>query len=168
MLDDLRRFLAEVPILADLLQQAVYRERGTATNTEEQRYHLEALHQAVMADLKAERRVYGVLYNPEFENHDPLTKTIFYGHYLELNNPVTNKAIVSSTKLMNAFIHHEQTFITENMINVTGTRVGEMRMALDLAAIAGVLAGADVPESVLSEAHQASEIQAQQLAAPNL
>ena len=164
MLDELRRYIADMPILADLLQQAVYQNRGTATNAEEQRYHLEELHAGIMKRLKEERRLYGVTYNPDIENHCPVCRKTFMGSYFEINNAATGKAIVSSMRLVHALVEHEQTFFQELMVNVTGTRVGEMRLTLDLKAIRKVMEGADVPAEVLQEAEQAVEVQKQQLA----
>lgn len=164
MLDELRKFIGEMPILAEMLQQAVYQNRGTATNTEEQRFHLEELHQGIIKRLKEERRVYGVLYNPDTENHCPICRRQFDGTYFEINNAATGKAIVSSTRLIHALVEHEQTFFQEQMYNVSGTRVGEMRLTLELKAIRKVLDGADVPAEVLAEAEQAIGIQTQQLA----
>lgn len=164
MLDELRRYIADMPILADMLQQAVYQNKGTATNTEEQRFHLEELHQGIVKRLKEEKLVYGVRFNPDHENHCPICRKTFMGTYFEINNAATGKAIVSSMRLIHALVEHEQLFFQEQMINVSGTRVGEMRLTLDVKAIRKVFDGAVVPAEVLAEADQAVEIQKQQLA----
>jgi hypothetical protein len=164
VLDALRRFIADTPVLQDLLQQAIHKKRGNATNTEEQRFYIEEIHVATMKELKEGRRMYGVRYNPDFENHCPICRKTFHGTYFELNNAATGKAIVSSIRLIHALVDHEQTFFQELMLNVSGTRVGEMRLVLDLKAINKVLEGADVPDEVLAEAREALTIQQQQLA----
>ncbi len=164
MLDELRRFIGQMPILADQLQQAVYQNRGNATNTEEQRFYLEELHQGIVKRLKEDRSLYGVVYNPDLENHCPICSKEYKGSYFELNNAATGKAIVSSIRLIHALVEHEQLFFQEQMINVSGTRVGEMRLVLDVKAIRKVMDGGDVPADVLAEAEQAIEIQKKQLA----
>lgn len=164
MLDVYRRFLADIPILQDMLQAAIHKKRGAGgTNTEEQRYQIEEAHIAIMAELRENRRLYGVRYNPDFENTCPICRKVFHGTYFELNNAATGKAIVSSMRLYHALVEHEQLFIQEQMLNVTGTRVGEMRLVLDVKAIAKVMEGADVPDEVLAEAATGLDLQRQQM-----
>lgn len=138
--------------------------KNHATNTEEQRAHLEELQKHLFARLKAEKQLYATIYYPEQEQICPECKETLHGYYWELNNPVNNKSICNSFKLIHYFTTHEQTFMSENMFNVSGTRVGDMRMTLELAMIAAVLKGADVPADVLAEAQQALELQKKQLA----
>lgn len=164
MLDELRTFIGQMPVLADMLQQAIYQNKGTATNTEEQRFHIEELHQGIIKQLKEQRSLYGVVYNPDLENHCPICRKEYKGSYFEINNAATGKAIVSSIRLIHALVEHEQTFFQELMYNVSGTRVGEMRLLLDLKAIRKVMEGGDVPPEVVAEAEQAIEIQKKQLA----
>lgn len=164
MLDELRKYIGQLPVLQDMLQQAIYQNRGTATNTEEQRFHIEELHQGIMKRLKEEKALYGVVYNPDLENHCPICRKEYKGSYYEINNAATGKAIVSSIRLIHALVEHEQTFFQEQMINVSGTRVGEMRLTLDVKAIRKVLDGGAVPPEVVAEADQAIEVQKQQLA----
>lgn len=163
MLDVFRRFIADIPVLQDLLQATVHKNRGHATNTEEQRFQIEEVHGAVVKELKEARSLYAVHYNPDFENLCPICRKTFHGTYYELNNAATGKAIVNSMRLIHALLEHEQTFFVEQMINVSGTRVGEMRLVLDLKAIINVMKGAEVPDEVTQEAAEALEIQKQQL-----
>ena len=164
MLEVYRRFLADIPILQDMLQAAIHKKRSAGgTNTEEQRYQIEEAHVAIMAELRENRRLYGVRYNPDFENNCPICRKTFHGTYFELNNAATGKAIVSSMRLFHALVEHEQLFFQEQMLNVTGTRVGEMRLVLDVKAIAKVMEGAEVPEKVLAEAATALDLQRQQM-----
>ena len=116
-----------------------------------------------MKDLKERKAVYGVAYNPDFENSCPICQKQFKGTYYELNNAATGKAIVSSMRLVHALIEHEQTYFQEQMYNVSGTRVGEMRLVLDMGAILATLKGADVPPEVMKDAETGPEIQKKQL-----
>lgn len=165
MSENLRKYLAGVPILADLIDQALVTNRSNATNTEEQRFHLEELHAKLCAKLKAEKTLYATKYYPEQEQTCPICKELLFGYYWELNNPVTAKAICVSYKLFHAFTAHEQTFITESMQNVSGVRVGEMRLVLDLPAVLSVMKGSSAAPELLAECEAAVEMQKQQLAA---
>lgn len=164
MFDALRAHLGQLPILAELLEGAAIATPNHATNTEEQRFHLEQLHADLMARLRAEQQPYVVVYFPDQEEVDPIDQVLLKGAYWELNNPVTNQAICVPRKLIHGFVAHGQSHRVEAMRNVTGIRVGEMRSVLDLKAIARVLSGANVPPEVLAEAQAAVAQQAQELA----
>jgi hypothetical protein len=163
--ENLRKYLHEVPILADLIDQALAANKSNATNTEEQRFHLEELHKGLAANLREEKRLYATKYYPEQEQTCPICKEMLLGYYWELNNPVTSKAICVSYKLFHAFCAHEQSFITESMQNVSGVRVGEMRLVLDLPSILGVLKGSSIPPELIAECEQAIEAQKRALEA---
>ena len=165
MTENLRKFLHDVPILAELLSADLASNPCHATNTEEQRFHLEELQGKLARRLKETGQIYCTIYYPEQEQACPICKETLHGYYWELNNPVTTKAICVSYKLFHAFTEHEQTFITESMQNVSGVRVGEMRLVLDLPAILSTLKNGAVPPEVLAECEQAIELQQQALAA---
>jgi hypothetical protein len=163
--ENLRKYLADVPILADMLDHELQTNRSNATNTEEQRFHLEEIQGKLCARLKAEKTLYATKYYPEQEQVCPICKETLFGYYWELNNPVTSKAICASYKLFHAFTRHEQSFITESMQNVSGVRVGEMRLVLDLPAILGVMKGSSAPAELLAECEAAIDKQKHELAA---
>jgi hypothetical protein len=163
--ENLRKYLHQVPILADLLDQELQANRSNATNTEEQRFHLEEIQAKLAAKLKAEKILYATKYYPEQEQVCPICKETLFGYYWELNNAVSAKAVCVSYKLFHAFTQHDQSFITESMQNVSGVRVGEMRLVLDLPAVLGVMKNSAAPPELLAECEQAIEIQKQQLAA---
>ncbi|MDB5097422.1 MAG: hypothetical protein JWM80_1843 [Cyanobacteria bacterium RYN_339] len=165
MSENLRKYLSEVPILAELLDGDLQANRSNATNTEEQRHHLEDIQTKLCARLKDEKTLYATKYYPEQEQSCPICKEILFGYYWELNNPVSAKAACISYKLFHAFTQHDQGFITESMQNVTGVRVGEMRMVLDLGAILSVMKNSSAPPELLAECEAAIEIQKQRLAA---
>lgn len=164
MFEALRAHLPAIPILAELLEAAAISTPSHATNTEEQRFHLEKLQADLMARLRAEKQPYVVVYFPDHEEVDAASGTVIHGCYWELNNPANNQAICVSRKLIHIFADRALSHITQPMQNVTGIRVGEMRSVLDLAAIARVLEGSNTPPEVLAEAHAAAEHQARELA----
>lgn len=164
MSENLRKYLGDVPILADLITRALASHPSNATNTEDQRFHLEDIQTGISKRLKDEKQLYATLYYPEQEQICQLCKDTLFGYYWELNNAATGKAICVSYKLLHAFVHHDQSFITESMQNIAGVRVGEMRMVLDLPAILGVMKGSSAPLELLGECEQAVEKQKQALA----
>lgn len=164
MIETLRKYLGELPILADQIVHELATNPSHATNTEEQRFHLEEIQIGVAKRLKEEKQLYATIYYPEQEQTCPICKELLHGYYWELNNPVTTKSACISFKLFHAFIHHEQMFITESMQNVSGVRVGEMRMVLDLPAVLGVMKGSSAPAELLAECEQAIELQKKALA----
>src|SRR5262249_4661239 len=157
VVENLRKYLGEIPILAELLARDLASHPSHATNTEEQRFHLEELQVALAKRLKEEKQLYCTIYYPEQEQVCPICKETLHGYYWELNNPVTSKATCISYKLWHAFVHHEQTFITESMQNVSGVRVGEMRMMLDIPSIQTCLKNSSADPGLIAECDQAVE-----------
>ena len=165
MLENLRQFLSEVPILIDLINRDLAANPSHALNAEEMRGHIEDLQASVFKRLKDEKTIYAVLHFPEFELHCPICREAFLGYYWEVNNPATGKGASVSNRLLHAFILHEQTFVSEPMENVSGVKTGECRLVLDFGSIQSVLKGGAVSEAVLGELEQAKALQQQQLAA---
>lgn len=164
MFEQLRSHLAELPVLAELLARAAATTPSHATNTEEQRFHLEQLHQAVMQELRAQQRPYVVILFPDQELLDPETRATVRGAYWELNHPVTGQSACLPHPLVRAFVERGVSHFSEAMRNVTGVRVGTMRSALDLGAMARVLAGGPLAPELRAELEAAQQQQASQLA----
>jgi hypothetical protein len=164
VIENLRKYLGEIPILADMLAHDLMTQPSHATNTEEQRHHLEDTQGKLTARIKADKQLYATIYFPEQEQHCPICKESMHGYYWELNNPITTKSICVSYKLFHAFVLHDQSFLTESMENVSGVRVGEMRIVLDLAAIANVMKGSGVAPELIAECELAVELQKKALA----
>lgn len=163
MLETLREFIKQTPVLANMIERELLNNPGNFTNTEDLRYHVEKLQSGLMAKLKAERKLYAVVHFPEQEIACPICKETSFGYYWELNNPVTGKGLCVSNRMVHALVAHEQFFINESMQTVAGTRVGETRLVLDFEAFAGVLKGADVDPVVASEVEEARALQARAL-----
>ncbi|MEB3197534.1 MAG: hypothetical protein VKP62_10065 [Candidatus Sericytochromatia bacterium] len=149
------RFLNEVPLLADLLQQAIRAQGKAGSNTEEQRGILESVHGQVMNTLKANRTIYAVRLNPEAEHECPACRTSYRGDYVEFNNAATGKSVVCASMLVHALVAHGQLVITTTVRNVSGTRVAEAIESLDLPGLLAVLKDGQVPSEVLEGAHAA-------------
>lgn len=164
MLDKLREFVPQVPVLADLLERELLNDPGNISNTEEIRFHLEKVHKKVMDTLRAERKLYAVMHFPEAELHCPICQTVYHGYYWEVNNPVTGKGYIASQRLIHGLVAHEQLFLEEPMETVTGTRVGDTRLILDVATMSSVFKNADVPADVLEDLATAEAIQKKLLA----
>jgi hypothetical protein len=164
VLETLRQYLQEVPVLAQLIERELLNHPANVTNTEDLRFHVEDLQQKLFARLKAERTPYAVVHFPEMELSCPACKESFSGYYWELNNPATGKGLCVSNRLIHALVAHEQFFITESLHNVAGTRVGDSRLVLDVAGLASVLKGSSAPAEIVAECEAAAEVQARQLA----
>lgn len=164
MLDKLREYIPTIPVLADLIERALLNDPGNVANTEEMRYHLEAVHKRVMDELKAERKLYAVKHFPEQEIHCPICHQVEQGYYWEVNNPVTGKGYIASMRLIHGLTAHEQLFLEEPMETVVGTRVGDTRLILDVATMATAFKSADVPADVLADLAEAEGIQKKLLA----
>lgn len=164
MLENLRQFFNNVPVLADLQANELRANPSHASNAEDLRFHLEELQTNLAKRLKAERQLYAVVFFPENEVHCQACKETLMGVYWELNNPATNKGLCVSNKLLHGLIDHEQFFQIESMHTVAGTRVGECRLVLDLPGLAAVMEGANVPAEVMAEMREAIELQKRALA----
>ena len=164
MLENLRKFFNDVPVLADLLAAELKAAPSNATNAEDLRFHLEELQHTLMARLKAEKQLYAVVFYPEMEIPCQACGETLMGVYWELNNPATGQGLCVSNKLLHGLVDHEQFFQIESMQTVAGTRVGDTRQVLDLPGLVKVMAGAAVPEIVMAEAAQAIELQKRALA----
>ncbi|HEY9724393.1 MAG TPA: hypothetical protein V6D47_20490 [Oscillatoriaceae cyanobacterium] len=164
MLETLREYLRQVPVLAQLLERELLNQPAHASNTEDLRAHVEKLQAKLGERLKAERKPYAVLHFPETEVNCPVCKDTIFGYYWEINNPVSGKGLCITHRMLHGLVAHEQLFQNESMQNVSGVRVGETRLVLDLPGLESVLVGADVPPDVLDELAQARALQAQQLA----
>lgn len=165
MLENLRKYFNDLPVLADLIASELKAHPSHASNAEDLRFHIEDLQAKLAARLKAEKQLYAALFFPETEVHCAACNETFLGVYWELNNPATGKGLCVSHKLLHGFIDHEQFFQEESMHTVQGTKVGDCRLVLDLAGLAAMMEGANVPAEVLAEAKQAVELQKQALAA---
>lgn len=164
MLENLRQYLNDVPKLAELLERALHENPANVSNTEDLRFHLEDLQTDLAKRLKDEKQLYSVLHFPEQELKCPTCGTLVMGYYWELNNPATGKGQCVSNALFHALVAHEEFFQTEMMYNVSGTRVGETRQVLDLAALLAVVEGSSAPAEIVAELKTAIELQARKLA----
>lgn len=165
MLENLRKYFNELPVLADAIASELKAHPSHAANAEESRAHIETLQSKLSARLKADKQLYAAVFFPEGEIHCVICKETLKGVYWELNNPATGKGLCVSHKLLHGFIDHAQFFQIESMRTVAGTLVGESRQVLDLAGLVAIMAGSNAPEVVMAEAGQAVALQAQALAA---
>lgn len=163
MLETLRDYLRQVPVLAQLLERELLNQPANASNTEDLRFHLERLQSKLGERLKTERTPYAVLHFPDTEVNCPVCKETLFGYYWEINNPLSGKGLCITHRMLHGLVAHEQLFQSESMQNVSGVRVGETRLVLDLAGLEAVLSGTSVPQAVLDELAQARALQAQQL-----
>jgi hypothetical protein len=165
VLENLRQYFNEMPILADLIGQELKDHPSHASNAEDLRAHIEALQTNLAKRLKAEKRLYAAVFFPEAEVNCQACGETILGVYWELNNPATGKGLCVSHKLLHGFIDHEQFFAEESMHTVAGTHVGSSRQVLDLPGLVAIMEGAEVPAAVMAEARQSLELQKQALAA---
>jgi hypothetical protein len=164
VLDNLRKYFNDLPVLAELIASELKAHPSNATNAEDLRFHLEDLQTKLAARLKAEKQLYAAVFFPEHEIHCAACKETLLGVYWELNNPTNGKGLCVSNKLLHGFVDHEQFFQEESMHTVQGTKVGDSRLVLDLPGLVGIMEGANVPPEVMAEARQAVELQKQALA----
>lgn len=164
MLENLRKYFNDMPVLADVIAAELKANPSHASNAEDLRFHIEELQAKLAARLKAEKQPYAAVFFPENEIHCAACKETLMGVYWELNNPANGKGLCVSHKLLHGFIDHEQFFQEESMHTVQGTKVGESRQVLDLPGLLAILEGSNAPEIVLAEARQAVELQKQALA----
>lgn len=165
MLENLRKYFNDMPVLADAIASELRAHPSNASNAEESRNHIETLQAKLAARLKADKQLYAAVFFPEAEIHCAICKETLKGVYWELNNPATGKGLCVSHKLLHGFIDHEQFFQIESMHTVAGTNVGESRQVLDLPGLVAIMAGSNTPDLVMAEAAQAIELQKQALAA---
>lgn len=164
MLENLRKYFNDLPVLADLIASELKAHPSHASNAEDLRAHIEDLQLKLAQRLKAEKQLYAAVFFPEHEIHCQACQETLTGVYWELNNPATSKGLCVSHKLLHGFIDHEQFFQVETMRTVGGTNVGESRQVLDLSGLLAMMEGSNVPAEVLAEARQAVELQKQALA----
>jgi hypothetical protein len=158
--EQLQQFLAQVPVLADLLAQAVKGAAGkTPVNSDEQRVVLEGLHSEVIRDLKARRAVYATRFNERAERTCPVCQATYTGDYIEYDNAHTGRSVVCDAVLVHAFVAHGQLIVTESQYNISGIRVAEVTRGLNLPEVARVLADSACPPELVAEAQAAAASQ---------
>jgi len=162
--EQLQQYLAQVPVLADMLAEAVKGAGKAPVNSDEQRVVLERLHADVMADLKARRAIYGTRFNQGAERTCPACQATYAGDYMEFNNAATGRSAVCDTVLVHAFAAHGHLVVTESQLNTSGIRVAEITRGLNLPELARVLADSACPPEVVAEAQAAAASQEQLLA----
>jgi hypothetical protein len=164
-LEQLQQYLAQVPVLADVLAQAVKAGASKApVNSDEQRVVLERLHGDVVQALQAQGAVYATRFNERAERTCPACQASYAGDYLEFNNARTGRSVVCDTVLVHAFVAHAQLVVTESQFNISGIRVAEVTRGLNLPEMAKVLADSACPTEVVAEAQAAAASQEQLLA----
>jgi hypothetical protein len=164
VLENLTQTLENVPVLMALLHDALGQTPAPTANTEEMRAHLERIQSELAARLKRERKLYAVLHFPEHEWHCPTCKQAFWGTYWELNNPGTGKGLCLSHLVLHGFLAHGSTYQMEELRNVSGVRIGEARLVLDVAGLSAVLHGSDIVPEALAELATLEALQKEQLA----
>ncbi|MEB3330303.1 MAG: hypothetical protein VKQ33_13840 [Candidatus Sericytochromatia bacterium] len=164
-MEQLQHFLAQVPVLADLLAEAVRGVAGQApVNSDEQRVVLERLHGQVIQDLRARRALYATRFNDRAERTCAACQATYAGDYLEFNNAHTGRAVVCEAMLVHAFVAHGQLVVTESQYNTSGIRVAEVTRGLNLPELARVLADSACPPELVAAAQAAAATQEQLLA----
>lgn len=165
MLETLREFVKQIPVLAAMLEREVLNHPSDATNTEDMRHHVAKLQTQLFARLKEERQLYAVMHFPEHETTCPDCREVYFGYYWEVNNAATGKGLIVANRLIHGLVAHEQLFLAEPMQTIGGTKVGDTRLVLNLAALKATFEGAHVPPEVLAEIQEAIAVQAAQLEA---
>lgn len=151
MLDVTRRFLAEVPLLADMLEEALKENPVPGNNPEELREHLVQHQKRIVASFKEEKRLYRIQNLPAEVFPCPDCAAEVKGAYWELSNPATGRRALFPSLLLHGFIEHGATVLVEPIINLSNILMGEREVKFDLRALVQVLAGAELPEGLREE-----------------
>ena len=151
MLEKLREFLDDMPILSDLVDEEMEQMEYDATNSEQLRRVREEAQHNKCAELKNEGRCYKVLYFTNYTMECPTCEEKMVGAYVELNNPVTSKGMYLNHVLLHTFVDHDQLFFNEPNVDISGNQDGTRRVDLNLVALLKVLDGSAVPPDIERE-----------------
>lgn len=165
MLENLREFIKQIPVLAAILEREVLNHPSNTTNTEDLRHYVEGIQKQLFARMREERALYAVMHFPEHEMTCPLCKEELFGYYWEVNNAATSKGYIVANRLIHGLVAHEQLFLEEPMQTVGGTKVGDTRLMWDLAELKKTFEGANVSPEVMAELEEAMAMQRAQLEA---
>jgi hypothetical protein len=151
MLEKLRQFLDEMPILGEVVDDEMEQMEYDATNSEQLRKVREEAQHNVCADLKKEGKCYKVPFFVNYTMVCPTCEEKLTGAYIELNNPVTAKGMYLNHVLLHTFIDHDQLFFNEPNVDISGNVDGTRRVDLNLVALLKVLDGSTVPPEIERE-----------------
>lgn len=151
MFEATRRFLAEVPVLAALVDAAYAMNPLTTSNPDELRGHLIAIQKQVVEALKQVKSLYRVEMYPNESFTCPACGWEAKGAYWELSNPTTGKRDIFSSSLLHGFIDHGTMALDEPVVNFSNIYTGDRELRLSLEGLMRVLNGAELSDSVMTE-----------------
>lgn len=151
MYENLRLFLAEVPIFSRLLDAEVQSILTSSASSDDIKNARAEAHAKVKAEIKESQALYAVISFPDSVWTCPHCGEEIAGAYWELNNPITNKGLQVPLKLFHLFLDHGEFECLEPIENLSGQPISETILTIDLPGIARVMKGAWMPEDVKSE-----------------
>jgi len=151
MLEKLREFINELPILSDEVDAEMESMEYDATNSEQLRTVREQAQHNVCAHLKQEGQCYKVIYFINAMTVCGACDEKLDGAYVEINNPVSDKGMYINHLLLHTFIHHDQLYVNEPNVDVSGNMDGTRRIDLNLVNLLKVLDRAAVPADIEKE-----------------
>ena len=151
MLEKLRGFLAEMPILGEVVDEEMEAMDFDATNSEALRNVREEAQHTVCGRLKAEGQCYKVIFFTNYTLVCPTCDTKLTGAYTELNNPVSAKGMYLNEVLLHTFIEHDQLILNEPNVDLSGNIDGARRVEINLVELLKVLDRSKIPPEVERE-----------------
>lgn len=151
MYENLRLFLAEVPLFQRALEAEVANLLPEQAGSDDIRRVRAEAHRKVVADFKENQELYAVISFPDATWSCPHCGEEISGAYWELNNPVTGKGLSVPLKLFHLFLDHGEIECLEPIQNLSGHSIGDALLALDLDGLIRVMQGAWLPDEVKAE-----------------
>lgn len=151
MLEKLREFLNTMPTLSDEVDKEVKTMNIDSQGSEELRAVREEAQATVCDYLKKEGRCYRVVFFINYTLVCPTCEEKMTGAYVEINNPVTAKGTYLNHVLLHTFIEHDQLFLNEPNVDISGNVDGFRRVDLNLVELLKVLDGSAVPPEIEKE-----------------
>lgn len=151
MFEATRRYLAEIPVLAALVDAAYAMNPVTSSNPDELRTHLITIQKQVVQALNQVKSLYRVELYPNESFTCPACGWEAKGAYWELSNPTTSKRELFPSSLLHGFIDHGTMSLDEPVVNLSNIYTGDRELKLSLEALMRVFTGLDLPEPVVAE-----------------
>lgn len=149
----LGRYLASIPVLADLIREELSPKLSRNTTDGEFRHLRREAVEAIVKRHKDGHAAYKV--NHFTEEQVPCRvegcREAIVGIYKEVVNPVTRADIKLPMRIAHNIIHHGDGRAKEPMRNMGNSPFGDADIQLDAAALKKVLTQLDVPEEALAE-----------------
>ncbi|MEB3196214.1 MAG: PilT/PilU family type 4a pilus ATPase, partial [Candidatus Sericytochromatia bacterium] len=150
------RYLAAVPVLADLLREELAPRLSRSTTDGEFRALRRDALQAVVTRQREAKHPYKVIHFAEEQVPCKMEgcRESVVGVYVEIVNPVTRADLKIPARIAHNLTHHASGLALEPLRNMGNSPFGDAEVQLDAAAVRKILTQLDVPGEVLDELAQ--------------